>query len=79
MHLRNDSPSFHPVHACIRAIGPRVLHHSKGRGHSRCLINMNLGLIASQNANKIPAAFGINLTGQQGQELLLESNQGTNP
>jgi hypothetical protein len=33
LRLRNDSPSFHPVHPLIRAIGPRVLHHAKGRGH----------------------------------------------
>ena len=31
-HLGNDSPSFHPVHTLIRAVGPPVLHHSKGRG-----------------------------------------------
>jgi hypothetical protein len=30
--LRNDSPSFHPVHSLIRAFGPRDLHHAKGRG-----------------------------------------------
>jgi hypothetical protein len=32
MHLRDDSPSFHPVHPRIRGIGPRYLHHAKGRG-----------------------------------------------
>jgi hypothetical protein len=32
--LRNDSPSFHPVHSLIRAFGPRDLHHAKGRGHA---------------------------------------------
>jgi hypothetical protein len=32
LHLRNDSPSFHPVHALIRAFGPRVLHQAKGNG-----------------------------------------------
>jgi hypothetical protein len=32
LHLRNDSPSFHPVHPLIRAFGPRDLHHAKGRG-----------------------------------------------
>jgi hypothetical protein len=32
LHLRNDSLSFHPVHPLIRAFGPRVLHHAKGRG-----------------------------------------------
>jgi hypothetical protein len=32
--LRNDSPSFHPVHSLIRAFGPRDLHHAKGRGRS---------------------------------------------
>jgi hypothetical protein len=31
-HLRNDCPSFHPVHSLIRAIGPRFLHHAQGRG-----------------------------------------------
>ena len=31
-HLRNDSPSFHPVDSLIRAIGPRFLHHVKGSG-----------------------------------------------
>jgi len=30
--LGNDTPSSHPDHAQIRAIGPRVLHHKKGRG-----------------------------------------------
>jgi len=30
--LRNDSTSFHPVHSLIGAIGPRFLHHAKGRG-----------------------------------------------
>jgi len=30
--LRDDTLSFHPVHTQIRAIGPRVLHHKKGRG-----------------------------------------------
>ncbi|MCS5694338.1 type II toxin-antitoxin system PemK/MazF family toxin [Cyanobium sp. FGCU-6] len=33
-HLRNDRPSFHPVHSLIREIGPRYLHHAKGRGRS---------------------------------------------
>jgi hypothetical protein len=33
-HLGNDSPSFHPVHTLIRAVGPPVLHHSKGRGQT---------------------------------------------
>ena len=37
MHLTNDSPSFTPVHSQIRAIGPRVLHLWKGRGHIRQL------------------------------------------
>jgi hypothetical protein len=32
LRLRNDSPSFHPVHPLIRVFGPRVLHHAKGRG-----------------------------------------------
>ena len=32
MHLRNDSPSFHPVHARIRGIGPWDLHRAEGRG-----------------------------------------------
>jgi hypothetical protein len=32
MRLANDSPSFTPVHPQIRAIGPRDLHHAKGRG-----------------------------------------------
>ena len=32
MRLRNDSPSFHPVHPLIRAFGSRDLHHEKGRG-----------------------------------------------
>jgi hypothetical protein len=32
LHLRNDSPSFTPVHPQIRAIGPQLLHHAKGRG-----------------------------------------------
>jgi hypothetical protein len=32
MRLANDSPSFTPVHAQIRAIGPRDLHLAKGRG-----------------------------------------------
>jgi hypothetical protein len=32
LRLRNDSPSFHPVHPLIREFGPRVLHHAKGRG-----------------------------------------------
>ena len=32
MRLRNDSPSFHPVHPLIRAFGPRDLHYAKGRG-----------------------------------------------
>lgn len=32
MHLANDSPSFTPVHPQTRAIGPRDLHHAKGRG-----------------------------------------------
>ena len=31
-HLRNDSPSFHPVHSLIRAVGPLDLHHANGRG-----------------------------------------------
>ncbi|MFM7640400.1 MAG: DUF4351 domain-containing protein, partial [Cyanobium sp.] len=30
--LRNDSPSFFPVHPLIRAFGPPVLHHAKGIG-----------------------------------------------
>jgi hypothetical protein len=30
--LGNDRPSFHPVHSRIRAIGPRLFHHAKGRG-----------------------------------------------
>jgi hypothetical protein len=34
LHLKNDSPSFHPVHPLIRAFGPRDLHHAKGRGRS---------------------------------------------
>ena len=34
LRLRNDSPSFHPVHPLIRVFGPRVLHHAKGRGPS---------------------------------------------
>jgi hypothetical protein len=33
--LRNDSPSFHPVHSLIRAFGPRDLHHAKGRGRRK--------------------------------------------
>jgi len=32
LRLRNDSPSFHPVHPLIRAFGSRDLHHVKGRG-----------------------------------------------
>ena len=32
MRLANDSSSFTPVHPRIRAIGPRDLHHAKGRG-----------------------------------------------
>ena len=32
MRLANDSSSFTPVHSQIRAIGPRDLHHAKGRG-----------------------------------------------
>ena len=32
MRLANDSTSFTPVHPQIRAIGPRDLHHGKGRG-----------------------------------------------
>jgi len=35
LRLRNDSPSFHPVHPLIRAFGSRDLHHAKGRGLSR--------------------------------------------
>jgi hypothetical protein len=35
LHLRNDSPPFHPVHPLIRAFGPQVLHHAKGRGPIR--------------------------------------------
>ena len=35
MRLANDSPSFTPVHPQIRAIGPRNLHHAKGRGRMR--------------------------------------------
>ncbi len=31
-HLRNDCLLLHPVHTQIRAIGPRFLHHTKGRG-----------------------------------------------
>ena len=31
MRLTNDRASFTPVHPRIRAIGPRDLHHSKGR------------------------------------------------
>ncbi len=31
-HLRNDCLLFHPVHTQTRAIGPRSLHHTKGRG-----------------------------------------------
>jgi hypothetical protein len=34
LRLRDDSASFHPVHPQIRAFGPRVLHHAKGRGLS---------------------------------------------
>jgi hypothetical protein len=34
-HLGNDSPSFHPVHSLIRAVGPPDLHHAKGRGPGR--------------------------------------------
>ena len=36
MRLGNDTLSSHPVHTQIRAIGPRVLHHKKGRG--RCSV-----------------------------------------
>ena len=32
MCLGNDTASSHPVHTQIRAIGPRALHHKKGRG-----------------------------------------------
>ncbi|QPN68768.1 hypothetical protein [Synechococcus sp. CBW1006] len=32
MRLENDSPSFTPVLPQSRAIGPRDLHHAKGRG-----------------------------------------------
>ena len=32
LRLRNDSPSFHPVHPLIREFGPRLLHHAKRRG-----------------------------------------------
>jgi hypothetical protein len=31
-------PSSHPVHAQIRAIGPRVLHLKKGRGRPRSMV-----------------------------------------
>jgi len=37
LRLRNDSPSFHPVHSLTRAFGPRVLHHAKGRGQRQFL------------------------------------------
>ena len=33
LHLQNDSSSFHPVDPLIRAFGPRVLYHAKGRCH----------------------------------------------
>jgi len=37
LHLQhgNDTPSFHPVHSLIRAIGSRFLHHKKGRDQNQ--------------------------------------------
>ena len=51
LHLRNDSPSFHPVHPLIRAFGPRVLHHAKGRGHLASLDDNLLVVCSSIHKN----------------------------
>ncbi len=43
-HLGNDSPSFHPVHSLIRAVGPPDLHHPKGRGAGFKALGAEVGL-----------------------------------
>jgi hypothetical protein len=53
-HLGNDSPSFHPVHTLIRAVGPPVLHHSKGRGRAQadpCLGSKGLKRLSIVNVS----------------------------
>ena len=49
-HLGNDSPSFHPVHTLIRAVGPPDLHHAKGRGQRNLNYHPHVHLIVPAGA-----------------------------
>jgi hypothetical protein len=56
MRLAYDSPSFTPVYPQIRAIGPRDLHHAKGRGRDFAKNLRNGTLRLSKNESPAPKA-----------------------